>query len=171
MSENNEEKDQNQSNEEVSVELLNSLKEKLEAQTTEIEEKDNRLKRMMAEFDNFKKRSSKEREGLYNSIMADIAISFLPVIDNLEKAVSVKTEDNNYKVGVELVFKQFNEVLSSNGIKAIEAVGKTFDPQLHEAVSSVEDPNLGVQEIKEEYRKGYMIGNKVIRHSLVVVAN
>ena len=103
--------------------------------------------------------------------MADIAISFLPVIDNLEKAVSVKTEDNNYKVGVELVFKQFNEVLSSNGIKAIEAVGKTFDPQLHEAVSSVEDPNLGVQEIKEEYRKGYMIGNKVIRHSLVVVAN
>ena len=111
-----------------------------------------------------------EREGLYNSFHSDIAISLLPVIDNLEKAVSVQTEDNNYKVGVELVLKQFKEVLKSNGINEIEAVGKTFDPELHEAVSSVEDPALGVQEIKEEYRKGYIIGNKVIRHSLVVVA-
>ena len=125
----------------------------------------------MAEFDNFKKRSAKEREGLYNSLIADIAMSFLPVIDNLEKAVSVKTEDDNYKIGVELVLKQFKEVLASNGVKEIEAIGKTFDPELHEAVSSVDEPNLGVQEIKEEYRKGYMIGNKVIRHSLVVVAN
>ena len=103
--------------------------------------------------------------------MSDIAISLLPVIDNLEKAVSVQTEDNNYKVGVELVLKQFKDVLKANGINEIETIGKTFDPELHEAVSSVEDDTLGVQEIKEEYRKGYMIGNKVIRHSLVVVAN
>lgn len=171
MSENIEEKDLNQSNEEVNVELLNNLKQKLEEQKADIEEKDDRLKRLMAEFDNFKKRSAKERESLYNSLIADIAMSFLPVIDNLEKAVSVKTEDDNYKIGVELVLKQFKEVLASNGVKEIEAVGKTFDPELHEAVSSVDDDNLGVQEIKEEYRKGYMIGNKVIRHSLVVVAN
>lgn len=156
---------------EVSVELLNSLKEKLQSQKAEIDETEDRLKRLMAEFENFKKRSAKEREGLYNSLIADIAMSLLPVIDNLEKAVSVKTEDNNYKIGVELVLKQFKEVLKSNGINEIEAVGKTFDPQLHEAVGSVDDPNLGVQEIKEEYRKGYIIGDKVIRHSLVVVAN
>ena len=156
---------------EVSVELLNSLKEKLESQKAEIDDKEDRLKRLMAEFDNFKKRSAKEREGLYNSVLSDIAISLLPVIDNLEKAVSVKTEDNNYKIGVELVLKQFKDVLKANGINEIEAVGKTFDPQLHEAVGSVDDPELGVQEIKEEYRKGYMIGDKVIRHSLVVVAN
>ena len=156
---------------EVSKELLNSLKEKLESQKAEIDEKDDRLKRLMAEFDNFKKRSAKEREGLYNSLVSDIAISLLPVIDNLEKAVSVQTDDNNYKLGVELVLKQFKEVLKANGINEIEAVGKTFDPQLHEAVSSVDDPELGTQEIKEEYRKGYMIGDKVIRHSLVVVAN
>ena len=156
---------------EVSVELLNSLKEKLQSQKAEIDEKEDRLKRLMAEFENFKKRSAKEREGLYNSLISDIAISLLPVIDNLEKAVSVKTEDNNYKIGVELVLKQFKDVLKSNGINEIEAVGKTFDPQLHEAVGSVDDPNLGVQEIKEEYRKGYIIGDKVIRHSLVVVAN
>lgn len=150
---------------------LIELKKKVESQKVEIEDKDDRLKRLMAEFDNFKKRSAKEREGLYNSLISDIAISLLPVIDNLEKAVSVKTDDNNYKVGVELVLKQFKEVLKSNGINEIEAVGKTFDPELHEAVCSVEDPELGSQEIKEEYRKGYMIGNKVIRHSLVVVAN
>ncbi len=171
MLENMEEKNENQSNDEVNLELLNSLKQKLETQKTEIDEKDDRLKRLMAEFDNFKKRSAKEREGLYNSLISDIAISLLPVIDNLEKAVSVKTEDENYKIGVELVLKQFRDVLSSNGIKEIEAVGKTFDPELHEAVSSVDDDNLGTQEIKDEYRKGYMIGNKVIRHSLVVVAN
>ena len=106
-----------------------------------------------------------------NSLVSDIAISILPVVDNLEKAVSVKTEDDNYKVGIELVLKQFKEVLKANGINEIDAIGKTFDPQLHEAISSVDDPELGSQEIKEEYRKGYMIGDKVIRHSLVVVAN
>ena len=157
--------------EEIDVELLNSLKEKLEKQKSEVNEAEDRYKRLMAEFDNFKKRSAKEREGLYNSIIGDIAISLLPVIDNLEKAVQVKTEDNNYKVGVELVLKQFNDVLVSNGITAIEAVGKPFDPELHEAVGTVEDSNLDSQIVKEEYRKGYMIGNKVIRHSLVVVAN
>ena len=171
MSEVIEEKDLNQSNEEVNVEILNTLKQTLETQKADIQEKDDRLKRLMAEFDNFKKRSAKEREGLYNSLIADIAMSFLPVIDNLEKAVSVKTDDDNYKIGVELVLKQFKEVLASNGVKEIESVGKTFDPELHEAVSSIDDPDLGVQEIKEEYRKGYMIGNRVIRHSLVVVAN
>ena len=171
MSDKVEEKNQNQSSEETNIELLNNLKEKLNSQNIEIQESEDRIKRLMAEFDNFKKRSAKERENLYNSLISDIAISILPVIDNLEKAVSVKTEDNNYKIGVELVLKQFKDVLASNGITEIQAIGKVFDPELHEAVSSVEDDNLGVQEIKEEYRKGYMIGSKVIRHSLVVVAN
>ena len=174
MSENIEEKEVKETEVQennINNETVKNLKQRLEEQKAEIDEKDDRLKRLMAEFDNFKKRSAKEREPLYNSIIADIALSLLPVIDNLEKAVSVKTEDNNYKIGVELVLKQFKDVLKSNGITEIETIGKTFDPELHEAVSSVEDSELGVQEIKEEYRKGYMIGNKVIRHSLVVVAN
>lgn len=158
-------------NDGLKLDQLKSLKEELDALRADNDDKEDRIKRLMAEFENFKKRSAKEREQLYNSIISDIAISFLPVIDNLEKAVSVKTDDENYRVGVELVLKQFKEVLANNGVKEIEAVGKTFDPELHEAVSSVEDDSLGVQEIKEEYRKGYMIGNKVIRHSLVVVAN
>lgn len=137
----------------------------------ELDEKEDRLKRLMAEFDNYKKRSSKERETLYHSLMADIMKSLLPVVDNLEKASEAATADDNYKQGVELVLKQFKDVLNANGVKEIEAVGQTFDPELHEAVSSVVDENLGEKEIKEEFRKGYKIGDKVIRHSMVVVAN
>ena len=150
---------------------LEKIKALIETQKKEIEEKDDRLKRLMAEFDNFKKRSSKEREGLYNSLVSDIFTSLLPVIDNLEKAVKVETKDSNYKQGVEMVLKQFKDVLTANGVKEIDTIGKTFDPELHEAVGSVVDENLGEKEIKEEYRKGYIIDGKVIRHSLVVVAN
>lgn len=128
-----------------------------------------RLKRLMAEFDNYKKRSSKEREQLYNTLVADIMTAFLPIMDNLEKAISAETNDSNYKQGMELVAKQFKDVLNSFGLKEIEAVGKIFDPSLHEAVSSVQDDNKQSQEIVEEYRKGYMIGDRVIRHSMVIV--
>lgn len=137
----------------------------------ELEETTDRLKRLMAEFDNFKKRSAKEREGLYNSLVSDIISSFLPVVDNLEKAVGSNSEDEGYKQGVELVLKQFIDVLTSLGVKEIEGVGATFNPEYHEAVSSVQDENLGEQEIKEVFRKGYKIGDKVVRHAMVVVAN
>lgn len=137
----------------------------------ELDETTDRLKRIMAEFENYKKRSSKEREMLYNSLLADIISSFLPIIDNLEKAVDAKTEDEGYKQGVELVLKQFMDTFKSLGVEQIEAVGKTFDPEIHEAVSSLQDESLGEKEIKEEFRKGYKIGTKVIRHSMVVVAN
>ena len=132
---------------------------------------DDRYKRILAEFENFKKRSGKEREGLYNSILSDVVEVILPVLDNLENAAKVETEDENYKQGVELVLKQFKDVLKSKGIEEIEAVGTTFDPELHEAVGSIQDDNLGEKEIAQEYRKGYKIGSKVIRHSMVVVAN
>ena len=105
------------------------------------------------------------------SLVSDIFSSLLPVIDNLEKAVEAVTEDENYKQGVELVLKQFKDVLTANGVQEIESIGKTFDPELHEAVASVQDETLGEKIIKEEYRKGYKIGSKVIRHSMVVVAN
>ena len=158
-------------NEEMNKDDVAKIKVLIETQKQELEEKDDRIKRLIAEFENFKKRSSKERENLYSSIMGDIVTSFLPIIDNLEKAVQIKTSDEEYKQGIELVLKQFKDVLEANGVKEIESVGHTFNPELHEAVTSVADDNLGIQEIKEEYRKGYMIGDRVIRHSLVVVAN
>ena len=150
---------------------ITKLKDTILLQKEKLEDQEDRLKRLMAEFDNFKKRSSKEREGLYNSLISDIVTSLLPVIDNLEKAVSAKTEDEAYKQGVELVLKQFKEVLTANGVQEIEAVGTPFDPEVHEAVGMVTDETLGEKIIKEEYRKGYKIGSKVIRHSMVVVAN
>lgn len=147
------------------------LKKQIDSQKIELAETEDRLKRVAAEFDNYKKRSSKEKEGMYNSLLGDIIGSFLPILDNLEKALEAQTEDENYKQGIELVLKQFKDVLAANGVKEIEAIGKTFDPELHEAVSSVIDESLGEKEIKQEYRKGYIIGNKVIRHSMVIVAN
>ena len=135
------------------------------------DELDDRYKRILAEFENFKKRSSKEREVLYNSILSDVVEVMLPVVDNLENAAKVETQDEEYKKGVELVLKQFKDVLASKGVEEIRAVGETFDPELHEAVSSIQDENLGEKEIKEVFRKGYKIGDKVIRHAMVIVAN
>ena len=147
------------------------LQAKIEEQKEEIDEKADRIKRLMAEFENFKKRSDKERLGMYNSVMGDVVMKLLPVLDNLEKAVAAESKDEQYKNGIEMVEKQFQDVLRANGVKEIESIGKPFDPSLHEAVSLVEDSNLGTKTIKEEYRKGYTIGDKVLRHSLVVVAN
>ena len=143
---------------------LNSVKLQLEETT-------DRLKRLMAEFDNFKKRSAKEREALYNSLLSDIITKFLPVVDNLEQAANSNSTDVGYKQGTQLVLKQFMDVLSSLGVKEIEGVGSTFNPEYHEAVSLVQDENLGEKEVKEVFRKGYKIGEKVIRHAMVVVAN
>lgn len=147
------------------------MQAKIDSQKEEIDEKEDRIKRLMAEFENFKKRSDKERNGMYNSVMGDVIMKLLPVLDNLEKAAASETKDNGYKEGIEMVLKQFKDVLTANGVKEIETVGKPFDPSLHEAVSTVEDSNLGKNIVKEEFRKGYMIGDKVLRHSLVVVAN
>ncbi|MBR3152025.1 MAG: nucleotide exchange factor GrpE [Clostridia bacterium] len=137
----------------------------------ELKEMEDRYKRLLAEFENFKKRNVKEKEMLRNMLVSDIMIMILPVIDNLEKACNTNTEDTAYQDGIKMVLKQLKDVLASNGVKEIETVGKPFDPELHEAVSHVQDENLGENIIKEEFRKGYIIGTKVIRHSMVIVAN
>ena len=157
-----------QSEEEQKIMDLQNALEQLKADN---DEKDDRIKRLMAEFENFKKRSNKEREGLYSSVMGEVVLQILPVIDNLEKAVESKTEDQDYKNGIILVLEQLKETLKKNGVTEIEAVGKPFDPSLHEAISMVEDPNLGEKIVQQEYRKGYMIGDRVLRHSMVIVAN
>jgi len=149
----------------------NNVSEELKKCKEELDDTTDRLKRMMAEFDNYKKRSSKERENLYGSIVGDIVEKMLPVLDNLEKACEAQTEDASYKAGVEMVLKQYLDVLTSFGVKKIETVGQTFDPEVHEAVSSVQDDNFGEKEIVQEFRTGYMVGTKVIRHAMVVVAN
>ena len=147
------------------------LKKQVESQKVQIEETEDRLKRVAAEFDNYKKRNAKDRDGLYNSLVADIVSGLLPVVDNLENAANAETKDEEYKKGIELVLKQFKDILASKGVEEIETVGKTFDPELHEAVSSVQDDTKGEKEVVQEYRKGYKIGDRVVRHSMVIVAN
>ncbi len=156
---------------EEKVECKKVKREQETVPKSEYDELDDRYKRILAEFENFKKRSEKERESLYNSILSDVVEIMLPILDNLENAAKVETKDEEYKKGIELVLKQFQDTLKTKGVEEIKTVGETFDPELHEAVSSVKDDEKSEKEIVQEYRKGYKIGNKVIRHSMVVVAN
>ena len=141
----------------------------LQTKQIELDELNDRYKRVFAEFENYKKRTQKEKDNLYNSILGDIILNMLPLIDNLNMAVNAECKDDNYKKGVELVQKQFNDFLSKHNVEEIPALGEIFDPSVHEAVSSVQDSEKQTQEIVQEYRKGYKIGSKVLRHSMVVV--
>ena len=163
----NKEKLEEESNE-VEAKETEVIENKIE---TELDELNDRYKRLFAEFENYKKRNMKEKETLRNMLVSDIMTSILPIIDNLEKAISTGTKDTAYEDGIKMVLKQLKDMLAYQGVKEIEAEGKPFDPELHEAVSHVTDEKLGKNIIKEEFRKGYIIGNKVIRHSMVIVAN
>lgn len=166
--------DEKENKEEVKTEIEENKAEVIDEKDKikdEIDEMNDRYKRLLAEFENYKKRTQKDKEGLKDLLVSDIMTSILPVIDNLEKAVKVQTEDKAYQDGVKMVLKQLQDVLLYNGVKEIETVGKKFDPELHEAVSHVTDEKHGENVIIEEFRKGYRIGNRVIRHSMVIVAN
>lgn len=134
------------------------------------EEKDKYL-RLMAEYDNFRKRSTRERENIYTDVRVDTVTKFLPVYDNLERAMATETADEAYKKGVEMTFNQLKEVLKKLGVEEIEAEGKTFDPAMHNAVMHVEDDSYGENIIVQEFQKGFKLGDKVIRFSMVKVAN
>ena len=128
--------------------------------------------RTLAEYDNYRKRSIREKESIYPEARADAAAAFLPVMDNLERALAIETEKNPFYDGVVLVKKQLDEVFAGLGIEAVEAsAGTAFDPQLHNAVMHIEDESLDENVIVEEFQKGYKIGDRIIRHSMVKVAN
>jgi molecular chaperone GrpE len=131
----------------------------------------NKYLRLAAEYDNFRKRSAKERDMIYTDARIDAISKILPVYDNLERALKMECSDESYYKGVEMIMTQLTEVLNSMGVKEIPAVGEPFDPNLHNAVMKIEDPNLGENIIAEEFQKGFAIGDRVIRFSSVVVAN
>lgn len=133
-------------------------------------EKDKYL-RLMAEYDNFRKRSAKERLELSASIKGDTVSGILPLIDNFERALAAETEDLNYKQGVEMIFKQFGDMLTKLGVTAMDLEGKEFDPNTAMAVSTVENPDLGENVVAQVLQKGYTLGDKVLRHAMVIVAN
>lgn len=136
-----------------------------------IKEEKEKYLRLCAEYDNFRKRSQKERESLYTDIKADTLLKFLPVYDNLERALAQSTADEAYRKGVEMIMAQFNTTLEKLGTTEIEALGKTFDPNMHNAVMHVEDENFGENEVVEVFQKGFKLNDKVIRFAMVKVAN
>ena len=127
--------------------------------------------RLAAEYDNFRKRSAKEREAVYGDARADAITRLLPVYDNLERALKTSCEDEAFYKGVELTMTQLVEILENMGVTPITAIGEPFDPNMHNAVMSIENPELGEKIIAEEYQKGFMLGDRVLRFSTVVVAN
>lgn len=130
-----------------------------------------KLLRLMAEFDNYKKRSIRERENIYSDVRVDTVSRFLPVYDNLCRALSAETADEAYKRGVELIFNQLLSVFQGLGVTEIAAEGQPFDPQLHNAVMHVEDESVGENTVVQELQKGFRLGDRVIRFSMVKVAN
>ena len=139
-----------------------------------IEELTDKLTRQMAEFDNFRKRTEKEKSQMYEVGAKDIIEKILQVVDNFERgldAVTEKKKEDPFIQGMEKVYKQFMTVLESVEVKPIEALGNQFDPNFHNAVMHVEDENFGENEVAEEFQKGYMYRDSVVRHSMVKVAN
>ena len=127
--------------------------------------------RLAAEYENFRRRSQKEKEALYGDIKADTVTKFLPVYDNLERALSTGTEDEAYRKGVEMIMTQFCTTLEKLGVTPIECLGEKFYPALHNAVMNVDDEEKGENEIVEVFQKGFKLGDKVIRFAMVKVAN
>ena len=150
---------------------IEKLNKELDEQKKKAEEYFDSLKRNMAEFDNFKKRIGKEKESLYSTILSGIVIDLLPVIDNFEKALEAECKDKKYKEGVEMIHTQLMDLLKKNGVEPIKDLGQTFDPEFHEAVMSVSDETKGEKEIVEVLKSGYKLNDRVVRHSLVKVAN
>ena len=130
-----------------------------------------RYLRLCAEYDNFRKRSQKEKDALYGDVRANTLKAFLPVYDNLVRALAQPTEDEAYKKGVEMIMAQFKATMEKLGVSEMDCLGKTFDPAFHNAVMHVDDPEKGDNEIVEVFQQGFVMGGKIVRHAMVKVAN
>jgi len=140
-------------------------------QAAELKAAQDRYMRLAAEYDNFRKRSARERDAIFTDVRADTVTKFLPVYDTLLRAIKMMPEDDSGRKGIEMTLTQFETVLTKLGVTPIEALGKEFDPELHNAVMHVENEDYGENIVMEEFEKGFKLGDKVIRFSVVKVAN
>ena len=147
------------------------LVEELEALKNELAEKESKYLRLAAEYDNFRKRSQKEKESAYADAKTDAVSAFLPVYDNLERALKQETCDEAYAKGVDMTMKGLQDVLTKLGVEVIPALGETFDPNRHNAVMHVDDESVGENTVVEVFQQGFICGEKVIRFAMVKVAN
>ena len=143
----------------------------LEALRAGLAEQEEKFLRLAAEYDNYRKRSQKEKESAWAAAKAETVLAFLPVYDNLERAMKQETADEAYKKGVEMTMSGLREVLAKLGVEEIPALGESFDPNLHNAVMHVEDEAAGENTIVEVFQAGFQAGGKVIRFAMVKVAN
>ena len=150
---------------------LEDLKALLEEAQKDAAAKQELLLRTAAEYDNYRKRTAREKDATFNNGVTFAVTQLLPVVDTLEMAAAAPTEDENYKKGVEMTMTQLEEILNKMNVTPIPAVGEKFDPALHNAVMHVEDETVEDSIIVQEYEKGFKLGDKVIRFSVVVVAN
>ena len=146
-------------------------KKKKDKSEQKVEELTDRLKRTMAEFDNFRKRTEKEKSSMYIIGARDIVEKMLPIVDNFERGLAQAPEDDPFAEGMKMIYRQMMTAFDEMGVKPIEAVGKEFDPNLHNAVMHVEDESVGENIVVEEFQKGYTYKDFVVRHSMVKVAN
>ena len=146
-------------------------KTELEVLKEEKDELYDKYLRTLAEYDNFRKRSQREKDAIYGDATVDAVKKLLPVLDNFERALNYECKDEEFKKGISLIQNTLKDVFDSMGVKEIPDVGEQFNPNLHEAVMHTEDPAYGENVITDCYRKGYMLGDKVIRFSMVIVAN
>lgn len=161
-------------NKETSEKEEKASEKKKDPKDEKIDELNDKLKRSMAEFDNYRKRTDKEKSAMYEIGAKDVIEKILPIVDNFERGLNSIPEDakgSAFADGMEKIYKQFVKTLDDMGVKPIEAVGKPFDPNFHNAVMHVEDEEAGESEIVEEFQKGYMYHDTVLRHSMVKVAN
>ena len=149
---------------------LDALKKEIEELKNANEELNDKYLRIVAEYENYRKRAIKEREGIYSDAYVDVIKDVLPVLDNLERAVAFK-DSGNLADGVTMIVNMFKETFEKMGVSEIETDGKEFDPNVHNAVMHVEDESLGENTVVETFSKGYKKGDKVIRYAMVKVAN
>ncbi|WP_300417454.1 nucleotide exchange factor GrpE [uncultured Oscillibacter sp.] len=146
--------------------------EQMELAARQLETTKDQFARLAAEYDNYRKRTAKEKESLYQDAKADTIREFLAVYDNLERAAAAPGgEDDPHKKGLEMIFTQYKELLKKLGVAEIEARGQPFDPERHEAVMHIDDENFGENEVAQVFQAGFLLGDKVIRHAVVQVAN
>ena len=137
----------------------------------ELDETKDRYLRLMAEYDNFRKRSAKEKAEIYSDAAANTISQILPVYDNFERALASETSEESYRQGVEMIFKQFSDMLAKLGVEILNPLGEEFNPDIANAVTQVSDESLGENVVAQVLQKGYKLGDKVIRYAMVSVAN
>ena len=157
---------------EKSITFTREQVEKMELAAKQLESVKDQFTRLTAEYDNYRKRTTRDKDSIYQDAKGDTIKAFLAVYDNLERAAAAEGgEDSPHKKGLEMIFQQFKELLAKEGVKEIEAKGKDFDPETMNAVMHIEDENFGENEVSQVFQAGFELNGKVLRHAIVQVAN